>query len=93
MPLPAPGNTPDPGGDGDTYSVIAETADTSWEAALLGVPDGPSIHLGALSASRGKVWFGITQEEIWVVWDRPPAGALEPVQLSAGTDPVALWGA
>lgn len=91
VPLPDPGNAPEPGGDGDTYDVVNETADTSWEAALIGAPGGPSLHLGALSASRGKVWFGVTREELWVVWDRPPAGPLEPVQLSAGSDPSALW--
>ncbi len=83
---------PEAGGDGDTYSVVEETADTSWEAALLGVPGGPSLHVGALSAARGKVWLGVTAEELRIVWERPE-GELEPVQLSAGDDPAALWGA
>ena len=85
------GGEPSVGGDGDTYSVIEETANSSWEAALLGRPGGPALHVGALAAKKGKVWLGITEEELWVVWEDPAPGPLEPVRLSAGEDPNALW--
>lgn len=82
---------PASGGDGDTFSVLGETANTSWEAALLGRPGASAVHVGALSASRGKVWLGITPEELWVVWAHPAAGELEPVVIGAGNDPNLLW--
>ncbi len=82
---------PEPGGDGDTFSVLQETANTSWEGALLGRSGGASVHLGALSAVNGKVWFGVTPDELWVVWDHPAPGALDPVRISAGQDPNTLW--
>lgn len=82
-----------PGGDGDTYSVLQETSMTSWEGALLGKPGGASVHVGALSAASGKVWLGVTDQELWVVWNHPAPGPLDPVRLSAGDDPNALWAA
>lgn len=78
---------PAPGGDGDTYSVLQETASTSWEAALLGAPGGPALHLGALSADESKVWFGITADELTIHW----IGEGDPVRISSGTDPNQLW--
>ncbi len=80
-----------PGGDGDTYSVLAETDGTSWEAALIGRPGGASVHVGALSAEHGKVWIGATETELSITWSHPAPGALDPVRLSAGADPNALW--
>ncbi len=88
-----PTNDDDPvaGGDGDAISVLQETANTSWEAAVLGRADGPSLHMGAQGATVGKVWLGVTADEVWLVWDHPAAGVLEPVFLTTGTDPNVLW--
>lgn len=82
-----PDEEPVPGGDGDTYSVLDETASTSWEAALVGSSEGHSLHLGALSAKDSKVWFGITSTELTINW----IGEGDPVRISAGHDPNQLW--
>lgn len=79
------------GGDGDGTSALDETPATSWWVGLVGRPEGGSLLLGALSASKTKLYTAFTDAGAWVVW----GGRGEHVALDAGEsltlDP--LWAA
>ncbi len=82
-------------GDGDAFSLAFEHPSTSWWGGLLGKAGGGSVLLGALSASRTKVYTAFTSEEAVVVWggrgEAIPLGAdgtltLDPVGVFIGGD-------
>jgi hypothetical protein len=87
------------GGDGNALAVIDETPWTSWWVGLLGRTDGASVAVGALSATKTKVWAALDGDELYVVWGgrgeaiEVPAGGsveLDPIWIGADRDANAL---
>lgn len=87
-------------GDDDTFDVALETPFTSWWAGLVGRPDGGSVLVGTLRASRTKSWVAVGPDALHLVWggvgeaiQLAPGDAiyLDPAWFSVGGDPNALW--
>jgi hypothetical protein len=90
------GALPRVGGDVGGLGPAFETPWTSWWVGLVGVDGGPSLLVGALTATSTKVWTAWSPEQAWLVWGGrgetvvlgPDATKrLDPVWLAAGDDP------
>ena len=91
---------PDVGGDGDAAAVAFEREGTSWWMGAIGKDGGASLFVGALSALRTRFFIAADETTLWAVWGhrgdeiRLSAGetlVLDPVWLSAGANPEALY--
>ena len=91
---------PPVGGDGDAAAVAFEQEGTSWWMGAIGKPDGASLFAGALQAHKNRVFVAAEPENMWVVWGHRGDGVelrageirtLDPVWVSAGTDPNSLY--
>lgn len=87
-------------GDGDGNTVIWETPATSWWVGLLGRPDGASLLLGALDATRTKFYAATDGEQAHAVWgmrgerilvDEAEELLLDPLWTAASRDPHGLY--
>ena len=98
-PLELAEGVPTAGGDGDGNTVLWETPATSWWVGLLGRPDGASVLLGALDASRTKFYAAAGTDELFAVWgtrgERIAVAdggelALDPLWIEVGRDAAGL---
>lgn len=88
------------GGDTDSLSPASETPATSWWAGLLGRPNGPSLHIGTLTAPDLKFYVATDGKTLSAIWGHRgesltvPAGGqiqLPALALQTGDDPQKLW--
>jgi len=68
------------GGDDHGTSATDEKPYSSWWLGLVGKADGDSILLGALSATKTRVWTAFSETQAWVVWGHRE----ESISLAAG---------
>jgi len=83
------------GGDDNGVSATDEKPYSSWWQGLVGKPDGDSLLIGALSATKTRVWTAFSEEQLWIVWGHRgdsivlEAGeelTLDPIWIHTGRD-------
>jgi alpha-galactosidase len=92
---------PSVGGAGVNTTFLQDRASTSWWAGLLGRPDGASLLLGAVGASRVPFYAAADDEGgVWAVWggfdetyELGPGESLEldPLWIGVQDDAQELW--